>query len=292
MIDKIIIITTAVARIDLHNICFPNYKRFLGKTYDIKWFINIDKPTYCTDDLDDVEQNLKILLAEYNPIIFKSTIPNFFYAVKSLLTASKEHLTDNSCVLWLEDDWIMNKECSIQYFIDKFFKPYSLISLVYNMLGSFPPFMMGGSLAKKFYHYYMLYDLPDHNPETVSRTILKTISKEIGIIYYNFLDNIRSLKLVRNPIDSGLIYTEAYFKIDDCRILCNARKKQFAYKFATNDVISIDNMVLYNGENSGRIIFLRFGTSRTNAKYKHSYFRDLGRQWKKDHMEKLYLAQK
>ena len=82
MINRIIIITSAIARIDLHKICFPFYKKFLGNTYDVKWFINIDKPSYCKDSQNDVENNLRNMLSEYNLFIYKTNTPNFFKAVK------------------------------------------------------------------------------------------------------------------------------------------------------------------------------------------------------------------
>ncbi|XWV26179.1 putative orfan [Tupanvirus soda lake] len=287
MIERIIIITTAITRIDMHNTCFPNYKKFLGNSYDIKWFINIDKPLYCKDSQDDVEKNLRKILSGYDLFIHKSTTPNFFNAVKTLLAASKNYLTDNCCVFWLEDDW-MTKKCDMKYFVDNFVKPYSFISLVYNMLGSFPPFIMGGRLAKLFYEEYVILDLPQENPETISRSILRKIAKNIGIVYYNYLDNTNSLAKVGDPIASGLIYKETYLQISDSRILMKSKQDKYFVEFKENIVVPIETISDYtNNNHNNKIIFLRFGTRQSNTKYKHSFFKDLGRQWKKNITKKI-----
>ena len=99
MVQRIIIITTAISRINIHNICFPLYKKFIGDDYDVKWFVNIDTPTYCKDSADDAETNLKTILSGYDIFVHKSTFPNFFNAVKTLLGLSAPYLTEDCCVL-------------------------------------------------------------------------------------------------------------------------------------------------------------------------------------------------
>ncbi|XWV24933.1 putative ORFan [Tupanvirus deep ocean] len=288
MIDRIIIITTAIARIDMHNICFPYYKKFLGDSYDIKWFINIDKPSYCKDSQDDVEKNFRKLLMEYDLFIYKSVNPNFFNAVKTLLVASKDYLTENCCVLWLEDDWITNKKCNMKYFVNDFVKPFSFISLVYNMLGSFPPFIMGSQLAKIFYDEYIVRDLPLENPESVSRSILRAIAKNNGIVYYNYFDNANLLAKVGDPVTSGILYKETYLQIQDCRILMKSKQDKSFVIFKENIVVPIETANEYaNNNHNSKIVFLRFGTKQSNTKYRHSFFKDLGRQWKRNITKKI-----
>lgn len=276
MVDKIIIITTAIARMDMHNITFPLYQKFLGNDYPIKWYINIDKPSYCRDDVGMVESNLREILSSgnYDLHISIGTIPNFFYAVKNLLIASRNEVTDHSYILWLEDDWKLNKDCTLKSFIENYGNPYSVINLVYNRLGSFPPFIMGGKLAKLFYEKYVTYDCPQTCPEKVSRKVLRGIAKNIGIIYYDCISDLSILDSIQDPIESGLIYQETYLQINDCRILHNDSEISHFHQIPVYDLIK------YKNEKVNRIIFVRFGTVQTNLKYKHSHFKDLGRKWK------------
>jgi hypothetical protein len=280
MIDRIIIITTAISRIGLHNITFPIYKEFLGNDYDVKWFINIDTPNYCSDNPDDVEHNLRTILDIYELFIYKTKIPNFFNAVKTLLVASKEFLTDNCCILWLEDDWTTNKKCTLKYFVDNFLQPFSFISLVYNKLGSFPPFIMGPQLAKIFYNKYVQLNLPRRNPESVSRRILRTIAKKMGIVYYDYIENLALVEKITKSVPSGLVYKERYLEITDCKILTDGLDDNY-FVYCGDVSLPMESVHTYKNQTYNKIVFLRFGTTESNAKYKHSFFKDLGRQWKK-----------
>lgn len=278
MVDKIIIITTAIARMEMHNITFPLYKKFLGNDYPIEWYINIDKPSYCGDDVGMVESNLRKILNGYDLHISIGTKPNFFYAVKNLLIASRNEVTDNSYILWLEDDWKLNKDCTLKTFIENYGNPYSVINLVYNRLGSFPPFIMGGQLAKLFYEKYVTYDCPNTCPENISRKILRGIAKNIGITYYNCIHDLSILNSIQDPIESGLIYQETYLQINDCRILHH--DPNYETDMTHFIQIPIHDLTKYKNEEAKRIIFVRFGTVQTNLKYRNSYFKDLGRKWK------------
>jgi hypothetical protein len=278
-IDQIIIITTAISRIDIHNLSFPTYKTFLENNYTVKWFINIDKPPYCKDTVADTEENLRKLLSDYELYIFTSNKPNFFNAVKTLLAASKVHMTENTCLLWLEDDWILNKKCTIKYFIDNFLFPHSFINMVYNKLGSFPPFIMGNKLANIFYTEFLKYNTPYKNPETINRHIMRSLVKKIGIVYYDYIEDLATLSQIKNPLVAGLVYEEAYLKIGDCRILTKNPSEKYDHCFDNNIILPIDDMQAYIKQDKSKLIFLRFGTIYTNHHYKNSFFKDIGRAW-------------
>ncbi len=278
MINDIIIITTAICRIDIHNQSFNSYKNFLTKDYNIKWFINIDRPSYCKDSATETEENLRKILSQYELFIYHSEKPNFFMAVKKMLLASRQYITDNTCLLWLEDDWILNKECTVKYFIDSFLFPYSFISMVYNKLGSFPPFIMGSSLAKIFYAEFIKYNNPEANPETITRRIMRTTVQKIDIVYYNYINDLLMLSKIKNPITAGLVYVETYLSIPDSRILIIATDNK-SHIFDNNIILPIDNLDNYKNQNPNKIIFLRFGTMQTNNKYIDSFFKDIGRPW-------------
>lgn len=279
MINQIIIITTAICRTEIHNKSFNSYKKFLTKDYDIKWFINIDKPSYCSDTIIETEENLRKILSDYELFLYHSEQPNFFNAVKRLLVASKQYITENTCLLWLEDDWIINKDSTIKYFIDNFLFPYSFINMVYNKLGSFPPFIMGSSLSNIFYTEFLKYNTPYTNPEKISRRIMRNVVGKIGVVYYDYIDNLSMLTKIKNPLDVGFVYEEAYLKICDCRILTTKIPDGKTSHTFNSIILPIDDITSYQKQNPNKLIFLRFGTKQTNYKYVNSFFKDIGRAW-------------
>lgn len=279
MVKKIIIITTAICRIDIHSQVFPAYRKFLGDNYKIKWFINIDQPLYCQDSLQETYDNLYKLLDSYDITIFCSDKPNFFNSVKRLIHHARKCLDDDTYLLWLEDDWLPNSDHKLEYFIETYGKDTSFISLVYNMLGSFPPFIMGPKLATRYFYEFMNYNCPLIDPEKISRKILRKIAKNMGIIYFNQIENINQIYNISNPIIEGLLYTETYLTIPNNIILCETPIN--SHIFPNHTQLFINNLKTYtNIKNTDKIIFLRFGTFNSNKLYKTSHFRDIGRNWK------------
>lgn len=274
MIDTVIIITTALSRIDMHNITFPHYKSFIGQDYRVKWYINIDTLSYCTDDDIATELNLIKHVKDYDYTIIKSSKPNFFVAVKTLLNLASDHISDTSCILWLEDDWMVRTDKNLKYYVDKFLCPMSYISLVYNNLGSFPPFIMGPKLAQMFVPIFCKMNKPTVDPELISRRILRQFCFQFGLVYYTYTDNASKLPkecLVQN----GMIYQEAYLQSDNNRILCD--------NISDHPVLPTDDLQTYHelySTHSQSIIFVRFGIRPDHVKYRSSCFADLGRPWK------------
>jgi hypothetical protein len=64
LITKVIIITTALTRLEIHNIAFSNIHKFLKGT-TVKWLINIDNFTQNDIAQKDTKQNFKKLLKYY-----------------------------------------------------------------------------------------------------------------------------------------------------------------------------------------------------------------------------------
>jgi hypothetical protein len=274
---QLVILTTAITRPELHRETFKTYKAFLSNSPsvdNIHWFINIDSPPYGTASASETEAAIRETLVDggtddlpaMNLHFHHSDKPNFLNSVLLLLKWSKNYLSDNTIVLWLEDDWLLQKDVTVGYFIDTFVKPTAVVSLVYNMYGSFPPFLMGNKITKIFYDRYLSVRAPSGNPETLSRKLMRGFAKEHGIIYFNHIHDLNYLagKKRATLVTLGLIYEETYLKIEDCRYISNA------------------NLSDYQDLVTDKMIFVRFGTTETNKKYRDSFFRDLGRPWKKD----------
>lgn len=283
LIKKIIIATTAICRINIHNKSFNSYLKFLDKVKDdfkIKWYINLDNPDNCKDNFDDTTYNLTTILSNYDFKILHTEKPNFLDAVKNLIKYILPELTDDCCLLWLEDDWISNDNFDFKYIIDNLLLPYSLINLVFNLFGSFPPFIMGPELAKIYVNKYSQNTLIN-NPEKISRMILRQISRENGIKYYAMFinDHIDFLNEPDFDFEKEICYKESYLEIKDNYILVenNGKNLFFNNNFKNNLIYTINDYILSN-QNINNIIYVRFGFSEMHIKYKYSYFKDIGRE--------------
>jgi hypothetical protein len=287
LIKKIIIVTTGICRINIHNQSFNSYLKFLDKVKDeikIKWYINLDNPDYCKDNIDDTTENLKNILSNYDFKILHTEKPNFLSAVKNLIKHILPELTDDACLLWLEDDWVVNNDFNFKYIIDKLLLPYSLINLVFNLLGSFPPFIMGPELAKIYIKNFSI-NKRINNPEKLSRGILRQLSRENGIKYYAMFTNnhINYLNDQNFDFEKKIFYEETYLQIKDNNILVENDGKNLLKNNDSKDIqiCTIKDYILIN-QNTNNIIFVRFGFAEMHLKYKHSYFKDIGREWKKN----------
>lgn len=291
-ISKIIIATTAICRIDIHNQSFPSYLKFLDNIkdeYEIIWFINVDCPDYCNDNFIDTIINLKKILKDYNIKIINNDNPDFLKAVRNLLELVKPEITNNSCLLWLEDDWIANNKFDLKFMIDKLLLPYSYINLVFNNLGSLPPFLMGNELTKIYVDKFNL-NKRQNNPENISRGILRSIAQENGIVYYSMFnkDYVNELKNNHDLNDNinydKLCYEENYLKIDNNCILVENSEGLFFFNSNPKFVnINVHNIQQYRNNNStNNIIFIRFGYADMHSSYNYSFFKDIGRDWKKN----------
>jgi len=288
VVNKIIIATTAICRIEIHNQSFNSYLKFLDKiknNYEIKWIINLDKPDYCVDDVDGTKLNLENILKNYNIKITNTNNPNFLNAVKNLLENIYLEMTDNCCLLWLEDDWVANDTFDLEYIINNLLKPNSFIGFVYNMLGSFPPFIMGSELIKKYVDIFIKNKRVD-NPEKLSRHTLRFLTNSYGIKYFSCFDKkyveiIKSNNNLSNLLnDNKFKYEESYLKISDNNILVPEHNDIYYFKNYLNiNMMTVDE---YKNNNYDEILFIRFGFVDMHKKYKYSFFKDIGRDWKKN----------
>lgn len=271
--NRLIIITTVVNRPQIHRLSFPSYFQFLQHYSNIKWCIHIDYSTDYPDTLQSTEQNLRQLLAHYDCLYFTNEKGHFYQAVYRLLEGAQPYLTDDCYVLWLEDDWLLNKEITLDYFLP-LVKQNTVLSLVYNMIGSFPPFIMGSQISRWFFQTFLTKPINHTNPEKMSRKIMKNLCAIHGCIYYNYLD---TLTTDNCSTSDHLRYTENSFAINDCRILSN--------NTMDNCALIVENVTTYLATKQTKIIFIRLGIASDHKNYQKSVFKDLGRIYKKNNLK-------
>jgi hypothetical protein len=132
---NIVIFTTAICRIDIHNTVLPNIiKMFNSVDVELTYLINIDN--VCGNNKytqEETRENyikyLKDTNIKYDFII--SNTPCFFNAVKNLLLLSDKYINEDSIIFWLEDDWYINDKNIYKFkdIIEKNFEHNLYISL-------------------------------------------------------------------------------------------------------------------------------------------------------------------
>jgi len=279
----IIICTTALSRPELHNKSIYSIIDFLKPfKNNIKWFINIDKTDNCKYNSIYTKKKLIDMLIDFNISINISQKPSFFNAVKYLLNVIYNHINTSTMIFWFEDDWILNKQFDLKM-IYKYHNNNTFISLVFNKLGSFPPFIMGSHIYKILYTKFNTdIDIKNKNPESFSRTILRKYINKHKCIYYLICNDIyKLLKLNDKDLLKSITPDETYMKNITNYIICN--------DIIINDILLrnttiVDKYIYHNNKN---IVFIRFEGChiyKTNGKqdYNNTFFKDIGRQWKYD----------
>jgi len=280
--NKLIICTTAICRIEIHNQAFNNYINKLKniENYEINWFINIDNPDVCYDNVKDTNENFKNLLKNIKYEIIISKNPSFVQAYYVLLKKIKNIIKEGDIILWLEDDWIFTENFNINELVNNIFKNNTniLFQLNYNKIGSFPPFMMDYVLFKKYYEIALLLK-KTINPENISRHVYRHLIKTDKINYLNLLSNEEYNNICKKNIDiNKFIYEETYLKIDisNTYILINT------YNYIENKEYKNINLINYeNFKNLEGIKFIRRGIDLFYKKNNYSYVNDIGRFWLK-----------
>ena len=138
MSKNIIIGTTAINRIALHNDIIPDWLQWirnLREEYKIKWFINIDIVEKLEPTFEETKNNFLSLLKNHSRIDVtflqnEEGKGNFLHACKRIsgnINNYYESLESNDKkfvrIIWLEDDWKLNK--SVNYDINKIIDMYS-----------------------------------------------------------------------------------------------------------------------------------------------------------------------
>ena len=186
---KLLILTTATNRAELHKQVFLRYKRFLKCDKDSKlsivWLINVDFVSKFSQDVDSVlevrERIERIFFNKRHQITFKWFLnreSGFSKAVWTLFKASGKYLDWADMILYLEDDWnyhIENpKGYRILYFMDLLQKErldYLGLANHFRTKTVFPPALWSMSHFQKVRSHFLQYYKkdPDKNPEKVCK---------------------------------------------------------------------------------------------------------------------------
>lgn len=108
---RILILTTAINRPDLHKATFRALRKILkGGDHKIFWLINIDRIDYLDATIEQTEKNIRRIFKNFDNIKFKffhndSGKGRFNSAVRTLVKNAKKHIGKVDCVLYFEDDY-------------------------------------------------------------------------------------------------------------------------------------------------------------------------------------------
>ena len=106
---KILILTTALNRSDLHRQSFYSLRNVLNKSDDIIWVINIDAFDILRERVKKTKSIIKDIFKDYKNITFKFNKfngGNFVKSVKLLAKEASEHIDNVDYVFYWEDDYV------------------------------------------------------------------------------------------------------------------------------------------------------------------------------------------
>lgn len=106
---RLLILTTAINRSELHKETFEGYKKLLTKGMKVRWIINIDTVEQLEEDGIVTELNIIEMFDDYPNVHFefiRNRDGNFNRAVRRLLVEGSKYLNKTDFILWLEDDWL------------------------------------------------------------------------------------------------------------------------------------------------------------------------------------------
>lgn len=197
---KLIILTPSICRPELHNKIFPliiksiENSKYLEKVIHI---INIDNchgkiknsQKETKENFIDLYKNTKVEL--YFNLTKESC---FFGAVKNLVNMSIEHLTEDTIIFFLEDDWKLIKNFDIDNIIQNYYDKNYYIGLAKNcddiikiktLKLKFKPCLWGIDLYKEIFIPAILTQNKKLDPEVTLLSYIKQYSKDNNNILFN-----------------------------------------------------------------------------------------------------------
>ena len=210
---KIIILTSAVCRPIIHTECFNKYLlenlENINNKYDIKWIINIDNTIKCRSSSESTKNNFKKIFDDYN-IKYQFILtqkPSYLNSCKNLVNDALKIATHDSCILILQDDFILTKKLDLNNIITKYLVKNSYISLVFNKFCTFPPSIIGYNILL---HYVRIFN-KKYNDLTFQKSGMdfltrayfreSSIKKNIHINYFLINNDIDDLKKLLSKKD-------------------------------------------------------------------------------------------
>lgn len=186
--SELIIVTTAITRLKLHNISFNNYAKFIPKNLKISWVINIDyidinyKNENKKEVIKNTIDNIKNIFKDYNITFYITSNEkgNFNLAVRTVVKETIKLISRKTkYILYLEDDWYLEDDFNLVKLMNS---NYDAIRLYQkdNYSISFQP-----SLTKPFIWYYIFYYSLEKNKETHIDPEKICQKNKVDLDYYN-----------------------------------------------------------------------------------------------------------
>jgi hypothetical protein len=305
-INKILILTTAITRPDIHDITFKHFHKIF-EGIETQWLINIDKIN--THTQESTRNNIDLIFentfTNYDVTYFLPNKPGFFHAAKRLITESEKYINDNTCVIWLEDDWLFSENNQTKYsniidIINNYYSDYCYISLGHNDVGTFPPFIIGNKLYKELVNGFENTN-KIQNPEGLSTRIINNYISQHGCSYYLFNYPLNKLEQFVGNKERVDLLQSLYSNKDSHKKDYNL-VLEYNHRYKLSHIkINLDNYVKYKKKYSHMGNSVKY--FKTNLCYKEDYinkcktksvvvirfgkvggvhfFQDIGRTWKK-----------
>lgn len=233
---KIIIITPAIPRPELHTKCISSFYKnlFLTEQFDeIIHIINIDSPKKIVLEnenlISETIKNLnKIIPENVKKIIINEGNSDFCEAYKRIFLEAEQFLTKDSCLIYLEDDWEFLMVDDIGKNIKNFcFFPNVIYSLSAITISN-NPIVYGFNHAKTLINFIKNNALINIDPDYILRPLkLPSMNKRVKRnsilkMYFNKDDRFKKHGIKRIDKYANFIYYEKqetlYLNLDDIKV--------------------------------------------------------------------------
>lgn len=214
---QIIIGTTAINRLELHNDVFPEWITWLDKLdrtkYSIMWYIHIDTIEKLEHPFSAIKENFERMINNKFKVLYikgPHNNGNFLQACKTLsnciykcgeLVSNKDDLQ----IIWLEDDWKLNTNVTINIndLIDTLSTSLSVINLTFirnNYIHALAPSITGYTLWSNIFYNAWKEQVEHIDPEhCVGKYVLKKYGSYDKILNYTIINKKVKNKFLNEP---------------------------------------------------------------------------------------------
>jgi len=278
MNSRLIIATTSLSRMDIHKKTFPKYIElinYIGIT-DVHWLINIDKPKFLKNlyTQDEAEAYMKSVIPSYIKTYFSRTqLAGFRSAFIKLNRVLPKLITDNSVILWLEDDWVtdLNKKQLIKNIVENL-RPMCQVNFTRNGIGSFNPSVWGGKLYKTIFTYENVHNKYKDPEKNMLNFIWEKIIKNKTILNMVVCNYANTKDTGQHLYDFHFSNLFAISQEDDVTKVERLKKMDILFNYIDQGVQTNDDVItiVKNMTNENMI---------NNVIIPLNVFHDAGREW-------------
>lgn len=204
MINKIVIITTAIIRPEVHTKAINSLYKSLknNRSFDYVHIFNIDEPESLIKNgysYNETIKNLDLILPDYvNKVYLKSDTNSFTNAYCRVWLEANKHMTSQSLLIYFEDDWMFIENYNwisiLNCIDDKIINDEYFILLNRKVIDN-SPYMISYNCYKDYYEYILnkQHDLissqvdPDYIRHIYYKFYLKKYKKDtikFNIVYF------------------------------------------------------------------------------------------------------------